>query len=218
MQCEPHILVLEDKPADYELMQREFDRAELHCTTTCVASGDAVFRELSAHPPDVIVSEDRLVWADGPTLFHLVRNRCPDTPFILVTGTTIPLKQARECQCCVDDCVPRACLAGLVPAICRALRLAEERRRLRQVERERDRLRDEVASLRHHLHPPPAPIHVCRSCNKAEVGDGNWTDMNIHLLRRIGIESDPGLCPECADAYFGASVTRTTLTRAGWRN
>ena len=44
-------------------------------------------REIECRPPDVILSDHGLPSFDGFTALSIAREKCPDTPFIFVTGS-----------------------------------------------------------------------------------------------------------------------------------
>lgn len=201
-----HILVVEDEPADFELIQHELKRSGLECTTTRVDADDALFRELYEHPPEVILSDNALANADTFTILKLVRDRCPDTPVIIVTGGMTEDMLAEVFARGADDCVFKHRLAELAPAVRRALRLASERRRLRFAEVERDQLRREVAMLRGQRLAFGPLITLCRSCKSVRDERGEWEPLEKHFQRQYGLTFTHELCPDCVEMYYAARV------------
>ena len=80
------ILILEDNPADAELVQFELQEAGLSFTSKVVMTEKDFVRELQEYCPDLILSDYDLPKYNGALALAEARRRCPDTPFILVTG------------------------------------------------------------------------------------------------------------------------------------
>ena len=80
------ILILEDNPADVELIQFELQEAGLSFTAKVVMTEEEFVRELQEFSPDLILSDYDLPNYNGALALAEARKRCPDTPFILVTG------------------------------------------------------------------------------------------------------------------------------------
>src|SRR5262245_8970380 len=80
------ILLIEDVVADAELIKHALHQANLifHCQR--VDTRDDFLRELGNHPPDVVISGHGLTNFDGFSALAVAKERCPDTPFIFVTG------------------------------------------------------------------------------------------------------------------------------------
>src|SRR5437016_13502758 len=84
---ELRILVLEDVAADVVLIDHELRNAGLAFNAKRVETRDEFVRELEQHPPDIILSDHGLPAFDGFSALSIARERCPDTPFIFVTGS-----------------------------------------------------------------------------------------------------------------------------------
>lgn len=128
------ILMVEDVVPDAELVRRELRRARLRCRFQRVDSRAAFLRELEARTPDVILSDHGVPGFDGESALAEARIRCPEAPFIFVTGA--PEYQAAEKAEAsgADDYVLKKGLQRLAPAIRAALRDAAKRERRRQRE------------------------------------------------------------------------------------
>src|SRR5436305_390852 len=81
------ILVLEDVAADVVLLDRELQSAGLSFETKRVETRAEFLRELEGGPPDLILSDHGLPQFDGFAALAIARERCPETPFIFVTGS-----------------------------------------------------------------------------------------------------------------------------------
>ncbi|MBA3556812.1 MAG: PAS domain S-box protein, partial [Gemmatimonadales bacterium] len=81
------ILILEDVPMDAELMEYELGRASVAFDARRVDTRDAFVAELDGFQPDVILSDYTLPRFDGMAALALARERVPDVPFLIVTGS-----------------------------------------------------------------------------------------------------------------------------------
>ncbi len=145
MNKELRILVLEDVAADVMLISRELRNGGLPFHAQRVETREEFIRELEQHPPDVILSDHGLPAFDGFSALTLARERCPDTPFIFVTGSMGEELAIDSLRSGAIDYVLKSRMANLVPAVQRALRLAEERTKRKIAEKE---LRDSEERFR----------------------------------------------------------------------
>jgi DNA-binding response OmpR family regulator len=80
------ILHLEDSPSDAALAQ-EFLRADgLSFTVQRVETRQQFGAALEAGGADLVIADYHLPDFDGLAAFELVRQHCPETPFIMLTG------------------------------------------------------------------------------------------------------------------------------------
>jgi len=151
-----HILILEDNPADVELIQFELQEAGINFISKIVVHRDDFVRELQHDCPDLILSDYDLPAYNGALALGEASRRCPDTPFILVTGAVSEDRAIEILTQGAKDYVLKSRLEQrLVPAVRRALAEAEEHRsrkkaeeELREAHRElEDRVRQRTAEL-----------------------------------------------------------------------
>ena len=136
MKKELRILVLEDVAADVVLMARELRSGGLAFDAKRVETRDEFLREIESHPPDLILSDHGLPGFDGFTALAIARDKCPETPFIFVTGSMGEELAIDSLRSGATDYVLKTRISNLVPAVERALRLADERTKRRQAEKE----------------------------------------------------------------------------------
>ena len=150
------ILILEDNPADAELIQFELREAGINFISRIVVHGDDFVREIQHDCPDLILSDYDLPAYNGALALAEASRRCPDTPFILVTGAVSEDRAIEILTQGAKDYVMKSRLEQrLVPAVRRALAEAEEHRsrkkaeeELREAHRElEDRVRQRTAEL-----------------------------------------------------------------------
>ncbi len=136
MKKELRILVLEDVAADVTLISHELRAGGLAFSTRTVDTRDEFLSELAQRPPDLILSDHGLPGFDGFTALAIARDRCPNTPFIFVTGTMGEELAIDSLRSGATDYVLKTRMSNLVPAVERALRLADERKKRLQAEKD----------------------------------------------------------------------------------
>lgn len=134
------ILILEDNPADAELLENELREAGLVFVSKLVEDKESYTEALRHFHPDLILSDYNLPRFSGAEALLIRKKISPDTPFILVTGAVGEEKAIEILTGGATDYVLKRNLSRLLPAINRALHEAYERRKRRQAEAERDNL------------------------------------------------------------------------------
>ncbi|MGV8058182.1 MAG: ATP-binding protein [Smithellaceae bacterium] len=131
------ILILEDSPADAELVLFELKEAGFVFTSKVVMEEKDFVREIQEFRPDLILSDYDLPRYNGALALVVARRSCPDTPFILVTGAVTEDRAIEILTQGAKDYVLKSRLAQrLAPAVQRALAEAEEHRARKQAEAE----------------------------------------------------------------------------------
>ena len=131
------ILILEDNPVDAELMQFELQEAGLSFTAKVAMTEEDYIRELMECSSDLILSDYDLPKYNGALALAEARRRCPDTPFILVSGAVTEDRAIEILTQGAKDYVLKSRLEQrLAPAVRRALAEAEEHRARKQAEAE----------------------------------------------------------------------------------
>src|SRR6187401_1910737 len=126
------VLILEDQPLDVELLCARLQAEGFEPEPTCVSEGREFEAALTGKEFDVILSDYSLPQFDGLTALRIAREKSPDVPCILVSGT-LGEEQAVEClKAGATDYVLKHRLARLGAAVRRALQDAEVRRREKQ--------------------------------------------------------------------------------------
>jgi diguanylate cyclase (GGDEF)-like protein len=129
------ILYLEDSEADAELVQALLEEGGVACALTRVETEEAFIAALESGELDLILSDKSLPTYDGFSALARARQRRPEVPFILVSGTLGDEEAVIETlKAGVTDYVPKERLARLVPAVQRALQEAEARAARRRYE------------------------------------------------------------------------------------
>jgi signal transduction histidine kinase len=159
------ILLLEDSPLDAELILMRLTEAGIACAPVRVETRADYLAELERDRFDLILADYSLPSFDGGSALAIARARCPEVPFIFVSGALGEELAIDILKDGATDYVLKQRLERLVPSIERALREAEERAERRRLEEElcrraeelaeRDRRKDEfLAVLAHELRNP----------------------------------------------------------------
>ncbi len=131
------VLILEDNRADAELVQFELEEASLNFTAKVVMTEQDFIHELDIFSPDIIISDYDLPRYTGAQALAEATKRCPDIPFILVTGAVTEDRAIEILTQGAKDYVLKSRLEQrLVPAVRRALAEAEEHQSRRKAEKE----------------------------------------------------------------------------------
>ncbi len=134
MPAKLHILVLEDNMLDAELAIQALDQAGYTCQWDCVDTREAFLAYLDGHIYDLVISDYNLPMFDGLSAVQLLRQRDPDLPFILVSGTLGEETAIESLKAGATDYVVKSHLARLAPVVARALRERDEQRQRREAE------------------------------------------------------------------------------------
>lgn len=127
MKKDVHILMVEDDAADAELTKFALRKGGLNFSLSRVESRDEYEHALESEEPTLILSDYSLPGFNGHDALEIARRRCPETPFIFVTGTMGEEVAIETLKSGATDYVLKTRLSRLMPAVNRALREAEER-------------------------------------------------------------------------------------------
>jgi PAS domain S-box-containing protein len=129
-----HMLHLEDDPADAELVRARLAEAGLACRITLAQTRDQFETILRNGGVDIILADYRLPTFDGMSALRLAHERCPEIPFIFVSGAMGEEAAIEALTQGATDYVLKHNLSRLAPAVQRALQEAQNRRQRERVE------------------------------------------------------------------------------------
>ena len=141
------VLHLEDNAGDARLIHSMMEDAGINCKVRLVGSREDYLEALAKGRFDLILCDYSLPSFDGRDALQIAREKIPDIPFIFVSGT---IGEERAVQALVDgatDYVLKPGLARLAPAVRRAVREAEEGKKLKTVEGRRQTAVQELRIL-----------------------------------------------------------------------
>src|SRR5213078_2940347 len=81
------ILHLEDNPSDAELLQNLLRRDGMTCMVERVETRGEFVNALNRGGHDLVISDYSIPGFDGLSALGLARERCPEIPFMFVSGT-----------------------------------------------------------------------------------------------------------------------------------
>jgi signal transduction histidine kinase len=150
---EIRILLLEDSPMDADLVRHALRRGGVNFTLEHVDTKLAFIQRIERSKPDLILSDFSLPSLDGYAAIEIAREKCPEVPFIFVTGTLGEEVAIETLKQGATDYVLKQRLSRLVPSVHRALREAKERadrkRAQEQLRRSHEQLRSLSVYLQH---------------------------------------------------------------------
>jgi len=128
------VLHLEDNPDDAELVRIALAHEWPDCDLKCVTTRFDYVSELNLSRYDVILSDFKLGTLNGLEALQLAKERSPDTPFIFLSGTIGEDRAIEAVQSGAADYVLKDRMKRLIPAIARAVRERDERKRRQHAE------------------------------------------------------------------------------------
>ncbi|HKA40364.1 MAG TPA: EAL domain-containing protein [Burkholderiales bacterium] len=180
MKQELRLLIVEDQPADAELLQRELRRGGVRFAAQCVDTREGFERSLVEFAPDLILSDFSMPAFDGLAALDLVQSQTPDTPFIFFSGTIGEDRAAEALKRGATDYVLKDRPRRLISAIERALDEAKKRIAMRNSQHALQMSEERFRSFMQHL---PA---------RASITDleGRYTFVNETWQRTTGVGAD----------------------------
>jgi PAS domain S-box-containing protein len=122
MENKLRILILEDSPADAELEENELIKSGLIFASKVVDTKEAFLKALDEFLPNLILSDYELPSFNGLAALKIAKEKCPDVPFILVTGKLGEEFVIETLKKGLTDYVLKGNIKRLVPVIHRALK------------------------------------------------------------------------------------------------
>src|SRR4029450_10089049 len=128
------ILHLEDNPNDADLIQAVLETEGIVSHVTRVETEPDFLASLEQGGFDIILADYTLPSFDGLSALKITLEKCPDVPFIFVSGTLGEEVAIEALQIGATDYILKERLSRIVPAIDRALREAKERAERKRAE------------------------------------------------------------------------------------
>ncbi len=146
------ILIVEDLPADAELAIRAIATTGAAVRSIRVDNAEDLRRQLRDLKPHVVLSDFSMPGMTGLDALRIVREQCPDIPFIFVSGTIGEERAIDAIKDGATDYVLKEHLARLPAVVERALKETQERHARRAAERELHETRERLESILTSLH------------------------------------------------------------------
>lgn len=126
MKSKLRILLLEDDAIDAELVAHELEAAGFVFHLTRIQTESELRREMETERPDLILSDHGLPSFSGFAALEIVRKRCPELPFIFVSGSNDPGLVAEMYEEGATDYVFKRDLGDLKSVVLRVLQPSSE--------------------------------------------------------------------------------------------
>lgn len=178
MEKKLRILLLEDRVSDANLVEFELQEAGIAYTAKRVMTEKDFVMALEDFSPDIILSDYDLPQYDGTAALAEAKARCPDIPFILITGAVGEDRAIEMLTSGAKDYVMKNRLHRLAPAVRRVLVAADERKARKQAEEE---LRDACKNLQVQVEKMTAELHRKRAAHRQTEKERNKP---IHELNK----------------------------------
>ncbi len=130
------VLHLEDDPDFAGLAKAMLEKEGFEIRLTLVDSCTGFTHALEREPYDIILADYALPTCTGIQALEIARERCPDTPFILISGTVGEQTAIESLKQGATDYVLKLWIDRLVPTVRRAVSEAQERWRRKRAEAE----------------------------------------------------------------------------------
>ena len=145
------ILNLEDNPTDSDLIKETLEDGGIECEITRVETGEDFLAACDKGGFDIVLADFNLPSYDGLSALAVARERCPDIPFIFVSGKMGEETAIESLKSGATDYILKNNLRRLIPSVRRALKEAEfiiERRQRENALREsEEKYRDLVENI-----------------------------------------------------------------------
>ena len=115
------VLILEDADFDAELIEYELKKLKVPLSLRLAVTREEFLQALEEFRPSLILADYRLPAFDGLTALALAQEKCPETPFIFVSGAMSPELAGAGLQQGAADWIPKDQLSQLAAAVARTL-------------------------------------------------------------------------------------------------
>lgn len=122
------VLNLEDSPVDSELITEILSDAGIECEIIRTDTEEGLISEIEKGYVDIILADYTLPSFDGLSALDIAMKKCPDVPFVFVTGTLGEEVAVESLKRGATDYVLKNKLMRLAPSVKRALKEAELRK------------------------------------------------------------------------------------------
>ena len=147
MKLRLRVLHLEDDPDDAELIRATLDAEGIECDALRVETREDFVRSMTCTTFDMIFADYSLPAFDGIGALEIAKEKCPDTPFIYVSGKMGEELAIDSLKSGATDYVLKQRLSRLAPSVRRALKDMEDRAKLREAEEEVRRYHEHLEEL-----------------------------------------------------------------------
>src|SRR5499426_694598 len=200
------ILHLEDDPRDAELLQAKLETEGILCHVIRVETQVDFCAALEQGGFDLILADYTLPSFDGLSALKITMEKCPDIPFIFVSGTLGEEIAVEALKSGATDYVLKERLSRIVPSVQRALREAKEKAERKRAEAELRESEQKYRTLFDSIDEGFCTIEVLFDENEKPV-DYRFLQVNPSFERQTGIKNAVGrrmreIAPQHEEHWF----------------
>jgi len=203
------ILILEDSPYDAEEIMRRLElSAKFDCGFWLATDKATYLQALDEFCPSIILSDHSLPQFDSKEALTLARERFPDIPFIMVTGTISEEFAIDMMKAGVDDYILKDRMTRLPAAIMASVQKRVVETEKRKLEKERE-------------------FEIARAILKTQEQERNWLGRELHdnvnqllaaakmllSVAKYNVEKLPELLAACEDNIESAIQENRKIAR-----
>ncbi len=203
------LLLVEDSAADAELITDALQQAGYHANWRRVEDEASYRAALDQSLPDAILSDWTLPGFSGRAALEIARERCPEVPFLYVTGTTEESCAIEALRQGANDFVYKHQLAVLGAALARLLAVASERRQHLRAEADRHRLSEA-------LFQTLQPVFLTDIDATITFVNPAFTNLLGFGVEEMRGQSVARLCPDAASRARLAGILRQVRQTGHW--
>ena len=206
MESPLRILHLEDDPKDAELIQAMLETEGIICHVTRVETQADFLVLLEQGGFDLILADHTLPSFDGLSALKITQEKCPDIPFIFVSGTLGEEVAIEALKIGATDYVLKERLSRIAPSVQRALREAKEKAERKRAEAELRESEQKYRTLFDSIDEGFCTIEVLLDENEKPV-DYRFLQVNPSFERQTGIKNAVGrrmreIAPQHEEHWF----------------
>jgi DNA-binding NtrC family response regulator len=192
-----HILHLEDSNNDAELVQERLKDEGVVCEITRVETRNDFVSAIEEGGFDLILADYQLPDFDGLSALAICRGKCPEVPFLFVSGQIGEDRAIESLKNGATDYVLKDRLSRLAPAINRALAEVKEKQERIKAETEREQLIVELQTALARVKTLSGLLPICAGCKKIRDDKGYWNQIEVYISSHSEAEFSHGMCPDC---------------------
>jgi len=192
-----HILHLEDSNNDAELVRERLKDDGVVCEITRVETRNDFVSAIEEGGFDLILADYMLPDFDGLSALNLCREKCPEVPFLFVSGQIGEDRAIESLKNGATDYVLKDRLSRLAPAINRALAEVKEKQERKKAEAEREQLIVELQTALARVKTLSGLLPICAGCKKIRDDKGYWNQIEVYISSHSEAEFSHGMCPDC---------------------
>ena len=199
------ILHLEDDSLAAELVQARLESDGFDCEIVRVDTRDGFISALENQQFDLVLADYSLPSFDGLSALKIAREKCPEVPYIFISGQMGEDIAVEALKSGATDYVLKDRLSRLTPAIRRALKEAEDRAERRQAEenvKKLNRVYAVLSAVNHLIIRTSARQELFEGACRVLVEEGLFKMAWVGLVDEDTRTVRPAACSGCDDGYL----------------